>query len=147
MTDSISNPYNMRGMISIESDMFFGRESEMRIIEGMLSSDPPQSVSIVGERRIGKSSLAFRVFHKIKKSGDTLAIFLDCDGLSEECQTKDHFFRLLNKRFLEALAHKPKILELLGKSRNNLFESYPSFKDFVERKCDFLSNHYLISKI
>jgi AAA+ ATPase superfamily predicted ATPase len=45
-------------MIPIDSDMFFGREKEMRRIEGMLSGDTPQCVSIVGERRIGKSSLA-----------------------------------------------------------------------------------------
>jgi hypothetical protein len=36
---TMTNPYNLRGMIPIDSDMFFGREREMR--------------------RIGKSSLAW----------------------------------------------------------------------------------------
>ncbi len=63
---TVTNPYRERKMIPIESDMFFGREKEMQKIEEMLSGDRPQCVSIVGERRIGKSSLANRVFHKIK---------------------------------------------------------------------------------
>jgi serine/threonine-protein kinase len=36
---------------------FFGREALVRRIMGRLSAERPQSVSIVGERRIGKSSL------------------------------------------------------------------------------------------
>jgi AAA+ ATPase superfamily predicted ATPase len=69
---AMTNPYNLRGMIPIESDMFFGRDKEMRRIEGMLSGDTPQCVSIVGERRIGKSSLAFRVFNRqiLKKASN-----------------------------------------------------------------------------
>lgn len=88
---ALTNPYNLRTMIPIDSDMFFGREKEMRRIEGMLSGDTPQCVSIVGERRIGKSSLAFRVFHRMKKAENTIAVFMDCDGLSEECTTKDNW--------------------------------------------------------
>jgi len=88
-------------MLPIDSDMFFGREKEMRRIEDMLSGGTPQSVSIIGERRIGKSSLAFRVFNKMKKAENTIAVFMDCDGLSEECKTKDQFFQLLNQKFLE----------------------------------------------
>ncbi|MGD2085332.1 MAG: ATP-binding protein [Candidatus Aminicenantes bacterium] len=64
----LTNPYRMRKMIPIESDMFFGRENEMRRIEAMLSGEVPQCVSIIGERRIGKSSLAFRVFHRMKNT-------------------------------------------------------------------------------
>jgi AAA+ ATPase superfamily predicted ATPase len=44
--------------------MFFGRKREMDRLMDMLSGKRPQNVSLVGERRIGKSSLAFRVFHE-----------------------------------------------------------------------------------
>jgi ATP-dependent Clp protease ATP-binding subunit ClpA len=57
---SITNPYRERKMIPIASDMFFGREQEMQRIVEMLSGDTPQCVSIIGERRNGKSSLAQR---------------------------------------------------------------------------------------
>lgn len=130
---SETNPYKMRGMLPIESDMFFGREREMRRIEDMLTGDSPQCVSIIGERRIGKSSLAFRVFHKMKQSENTIAIYLDCDGLSEKCKTKDQFFQLLNQQFVETPGNKPKIKYLLEKEEGKLFETYSSFKAFLKK--------------
>jgi len=51
---ALINPYNNRGMLPVESDMFFGRDKEMQRIENMLVIDRPQCVSMVGERRIGK---------------------------------------------------------------------------------------------
>ena len=108
--------------------MFFGREKEMRRIEGKLSGAAPQCVSIVGERRIGKSSTAYRVFHKIKNAANTLAVYWDCDGISETCKTKDRFFQLLNQQFLEALEEKPEIKEILVQKQESLFNSYSSFK-------------------
>ncbi len=50
------NPYLNRVMIP-RPDMFFGREALVRRIMGRLSSETTQSISLVGERRIGKSSL------------------------------------------------------------------------------------------
>lgn len=123
-----TNPYYLRGMIPIDSDMFFGRQREMQRIEDMLSRDTPQCVSIIGERRIGKSSLAFRVYHKIKASQKTLAVYLDCDGLSERCNSKDEFFKLLNQLFLEAVKEKPEIKDLVEKR----FNTYSSFKEFIK---------------
>jgi hypothetical protein len=123
-----TNPYNIRGMIPIDSDMFFGRERETRRIEDMLSSDTPQCVSVIGERRIGKSSLVLRVYHKMKALENTLAVYLDCDGLSERCKSKDDFFKLLNQLFLEALEEKPEIKKLVEKG----FNTYSSFKAFIK---------------
>jgi hypothetical protein len=102
----LTNPYHMRGMIPIESDMFFGRESEMRRIGAMLSGEVPQCVSIIGERRIGKSSLAFRVFHRMRNAGNTLAVFLDCDQLSRHCQTEEQFFAMLQEQFSDAFTNQ-----------------------------------------
>jgi class 3 adenylate cyclase len=50
------NPYLNRVMIP-HPDMFFGRKSIIKRIMQRISSQSPQSVSIIGERRIGKSSL------------------------------------------------------------------------------------------
>ena len=75
----ITNPYTNKSMLPYNSDMFFGRSGEMRRIEGLLDMENPQSVSIVGERRIGKSSLANRVCHRFKNAENTLADFLDSE--------------------------------------------------------------------
>lgn len=50
------NPYLNRVMIP-HPDMFYGRKGIVKRIMGRISAESPQSVSIVGERRIGKSSL------------------------------------------------------------------------------------------
>jgi serine/threonine-protein kinase len=42
---------------------FFGREREIRRIYSRLDAPRPQSISVVGERRIGKSSLLYHVYH------------------------------------------------------------------------------------
>ncbi len=132
------NPYKLRGMIPIKSDMFFGREREMRRIADMLSGETPQCVSIIGERRIGKSSLANRVIHKLRTAAgtaDTRAVYLDCDGLPADCLSKDQFFQFLNQKFLEAAADAPVPLtgshEPSEKGQKNLFVDYPSFKAFI----------------
>ncbi|HLP47759.1 MAG TPA: ATP-binding protein, partial [Candidatus Kapabacteria bacterium] len=122
---AITNPFKERAMIPIESDMFFGREKEMQRIEEMLSGDRPQCVSIVGERRIGKSSLANRVFHKIKNDENTRAVYIDCDGIDGDCQTKDRFFQVLNQAFFD---------EAKEKQEGNLFDNYSSFKAFVKKE-------------
>jgi hypothetical protein len=132
------NPYKLRGMIPIDSNMFFGREREMRRIADMLSGEAPQCVSIIGERRIGKSSLANRVFHGLRTMDDTAgtrAVYLDCDLLPDDCLSKDQFFQFLNQKFLEAAVEA--LAPLTGsrapvdKDQKNLFVDYPSFKAFI----------------
>ena len=121
----------MRGRIPLDSDMFFGRAHEIRRIEDKLAGDTPQCVSIIGERRIGKSSLAFRIFGKIKSSENTLALYLDCDGLTEDCQSKDNFFGFLCEEFLGFNKNKTKIKEMQGFGKKKPFNNYESFRVFV----------------
>ncbi len=130
---NIRNPYMNKNIIPIESDMFFGRKEEMNSIESMLSSDNPQCVSIVGERRIGKSSLAYRVFHRMKRSENAISVFLDCNRLPESLSFEDDFFRSMNKDFLRAIKGNPKVNKY-GIDESNLFDDYSSFDRFIESK-------------
>jgi serine/threonine protein kinase len=57
------NPYLNRVMISHPSE-FYGRRREVRRIFSRLDAPHPQSISVVGERRIGKSSLLNYIYHK-----------------------------------------------------------------------------------
>ena len=55
------NPYIHRKALPPDSPLFFGRQTELHSTASLLSTETPQCVSIVGEHRIGKSSLALRV--------------------------------------------------------------------------------------
>jgi serine phosphatase RsbU (regulator of sigma subunit) len=52
------NPYLNRSMVR-DTGAFFGRRRELARLADRLACDPPQSVAIIGDRRIGKSSLLY----------------------------------------------------------------------------------------
>src|ERR1044071_4659549 len=56
------NPYLNRVALPI-SAQFFGRTREVSKIFSRIGSSRPQSISVVGERRIGKSSLLYYINH------------------------------------------------------------------------------------
>lgn len=125
---STKNPYKFRRRIHSDSPIFFGRKEEMKRLEDMLSEDYPASVSIIGEWRAGKSSLAFRVYHQLKQMPDTLAIYLDCDEFTITCQSAGAFYELLSSGFKEILNNNAD----LDLPRNEIgFDTYRGFRDFV----------------
>jgi class 3 adenylate cyclase len=80
------NPYLNRVMIP-HPDGFFGRRWAVKRIVSRISTDRPQSVSIVGERRIGKSSLLNYLncprtrVELLPNAGEVLFLFLDFQQL------------------------------------------------------------------
>jgi len=60
------NPYMNRVMIRDNED-FFGRKTPIAKIFSRIGSQRPQSVSIVGERRIGKSSLLNFIYNPLNR--------------------------------------------------------------------------------
>src|SRR4030065_47941 len=81
-----SNPYLSRGPVRSQ-EMFFGRDHELREIANFLRGN--QSVSIVGPRKIGKTSLLFhlmrpRVSEELGIAAGTLICYLDCEVLGGE---------------------------------------------------------------
>lgn len=76
------NPYLNRVMIQHPGD-FFGRQREIRRIYSRLDAPHPQSISIVGERRIGKSSLLNFIYNKknrklhMQNYGNAIFAYLD----------------------------------------------------------------------
>jgi len=77
------NPFSERGMIS-DSARFFGRQRELREIFGLLGT--AQNVSVVGDSKIGKSSLLYYIY---TTGGDRLEvdctfIFLDMMRVTDE---------------------------------------------------------------
>jgi hypothetical protein len=80
------NPYLSRGPVRSQ-EMFFGRQGELREIANFLKGN--QSVSIVGPRKIGKTSLLFhlmrpRVSEYLGIAAGTLICYWDCEVLGGE---------------------------------------------------------------
>ncbi|MFB3905287.1 MAG: protein kinase [Acidobacteriota bacterium] len=82
------NPYLNRVMIQ-PPDQFFGRRKEVSRVLSRVGGQRPQSVSIVGERRIGKSSLLFHLtWPEVRKrylaqDDGLLVVFFDLQQLHD----------------------------------------------------------------
>ena len=82
------NPYLNRVMIQNPRE-FFGRRREVRRIYSRIDASHPQSISVVGDRRIGKSSLLNFVHSKSNRrqhmttAADTIFVYLDFQGKAD----------------------------------------------------------------
>jgi tRNA A-37 threonylcarbamoyl transferase component Bud32 len=84
------NPYLSRGPVRLQ-EMFFGRTRELREIANFLKGN--QSVSVVGPRKIGKTSLLFhlmrpRVSEELGLAAGILICYLDGEVLGDETATE-----------------------------------------------------------
>ena len=76
------NPYVNRVMINHPGD-FYGRTREVRKIYSRLDASHPQSMSVVGDRRIGKSSLLNYIYHSrnrrrfMQSNENSIFVYLD----------------------------------------------------------------------
>jgi hypothetical protein len=86
------NPYLNRVMIKHRED-FFGRTQEIKRVYARLNANPPGSISIVGDRKIGKSSLLNHIYTKhnrnlyLEQPEKMVMVFLDLQeqkGMSME---------------------------------------------------------------
>jgi hypothetical protein len=82
------NPYLNRSMIRA-LDEFYGRRRELQRAMARLGAQPPQSVSLVGERRMGKSSLLWHL-----SQPEVCAAYLEAPQsylfLTMDCQGQQH---------------------------------------------------------
>lgn len=126
------NPYTHRKALPVESPLFFGRQSELNNIDSLLSAETPQCVSIVGEHRIGKSSLAVRVRHRAVSKGSVIVGSVDCSELETSSDSSNSFFQALNKSILN-LPENGRIFKTLS-IREPLFDSFDAFAAFIKGK-------------
>ena len=82
----MSNPYIYRGPVQ-NAAMFFGRVHELQEIIAFLNGN--QSVSIIGPRKIGKTSLLFHLMRtdfstELGLSSNHLLTYLDCEVLGQD---------------------------------------------------------------
>jgi uncharacterized protein len=78
-----ANPFAIQGRIT-DPRQFIGRRAELDQISDLLRTMQP--VSVVGERRIGKSSLLYHIFQTGKRrlGNDVTVVYTDLPGLKDE---------------------------------------------------------------
>lgn len=109
------NPYVNRTMI-LHPEHFFGRKKEIKWLKKRICTESPQSVSLLGERRIGKSSLLnYLTFLEgdarfLDEPGKYIFIFMDCQGLRsiDELQFLTIIFSTLKKKLKNTIKLKLK---------------------------------------
>lgn len=102
MEKIVANPFQVGGMIR-DGGKFFGRKREIREILSRVAT--MQSVSLVGERRIGKSSLLLHLTqHGSELLGDKTIQFhrLDLQPLTSPEEFYEHACKLIGKQFDKA---------------------------------------------
>ena len=120
------NPYFNRKMIR-DFHYFFGRRKEIDTIYSRIGADRPQSVSIVGERRIGKSSLLNYLFSEENRRSylhnpiSYICIFVDFQ--EKRRASVEEFFNSIFDALEKAVAGRLNSLPEPG---------YDGFKDFCE---------------
>jgi hypothetical protein len=82
--------------------LFVGRRDELRLLADRMSGSQPVSVNVVGERRIGKSSLLWQFYQTWEQRVDAPARFavFHAHLQKEDPPSEDAFFRLLAKLLL-----------------------------------------------
>jgi len=105
--DLRENPYLNRVMIRDPHD-FYGRKSEVqRIYARITAGSRPQSISVVGERRIGKSSLLHYLYHPANRkkflTNPETYVFSLMDFQEERMGGLKNFFAAIFEAFAQEL--------------------------------------------
>ena len=106
MEKIIRNPYFNRKMIK-DTDDFYGRKREVNLIYSMIDAPRPQCVSIVGNRRIGKSSLLYFIYDEnnrkkyIQNPDDFIFVFMDLQT-NQDITEEEFLYALFAQLKLEA---------------------------------------------
>lgn len=121
------NPYTNRVMIRNPRD-FYDRKTEVKKIFSRIGGSRPQSISVVGDRRIGKSSLLFHICSKDLRrkylENPERYMFAFFDLQERKSMSVEEFFQIVTE----------KITEQLPERSENLVRdfSYDSFLELIK---------------
>lgn len=126
-----TNPFIV-GPVIRNSNHFYGRQNELNFISGRLGAIASQSVSIVGERRIGKSSLIWHVLNQAHLLFPTdhqyVFIYLDLSGAASS-NNKALMSSLRREFFRKQLPSWPESEDGNLASMCYAFEQFERYKD------------------
>lgn len=139
MKSDFKNPFAGYGVI-VSGDRFIGRRKDLRVIENKIVTNEPGNLAIVGQPKIGKSSLVFKSImdrkHEIIAKG-IIPIWINL-GMYE--QTPEFFYSMV-KNCLEELEK----LNLLSESIK--YSAQIALKDIHSQSADFQNILKLFTKI
>ena len=114
------NPYVTGTSLPGDSPVFFGREQALGEILGTLRRpERPGCVSVLGERRIGKSSLLNQIYQALAAESGLVSVHATAQNWNHDSQ--QHFYANLHA----CLAHA------LGLKGERPVEDYPGLRDFL----------------
>jgi uncharacterized protein len=122
------NPFTFGNPIK-DPARFYGREAELRQITNRLLSSAHESTSIIGERRIGKTSLLYHLSDPVVSARLGLTpdkfclVYADFQGLTDITPTR--FWQRVLKKMSRSICNesmKPAIEELSGRESFDLFD-------------------------
>lgn len=101
------SPFVLGG--AVPPDLFYGRKGVLKIIARRIGSRTLQSISIVGERRIGKSSLLNYIVTQPEQflSQSTQYVFIYLDLMKGYCHTRANLFKTIRRELQKALGWEP----------------------------------------
>jgi hypothetical protein len=113
------NPYFYGPSLPGNSPLFYGRQNELHSTLSVLRHpDQPGNVSILGERRIGKSSLLNQIYQALSAEQNVVAIRTTMQDWRIESQAD--FFKQLHQAICDAL-----------KLKSEPIAHYEQFRDFI----------------
>jgi uncharacterized protein len=133
------NPFTFGNPIK-ESSRFYGRETDLRQVVNRLLSSAHESTSIIGERRMGKTSLLYHLSDPVvaEKHGLTpdkfCLVYVDFQGLTDITPTR--FWQRVLKMMLRSICDKelvPAIEKLIEQESFDLFDLEDLFESIVDR--------------
>jgi hypothetical protein len=113
VTTSPNNPFYFGGKITNPAH-FVGRQAEVRAIIQRMDGPQMTSVAVVGERRIGKSSLLHHIYQTYGQRVQQSNHFLVCEVNLQEAKVRDQpgFAQTLNQQLVVALRRHPQAAAL-----------------------------------
>lgn len=96
------NPYDEVAGVQ-HQEMFFNRQAEIEILSETLGGDAQHCISLVGQRKIGKTSVITEFARRWRTDGlpNGVLVYLDCQRHVEDCRSPMGFFSAV-LRALEA---------------------------------------------
>lgn len=116
------------GPMITDPRFFVGRKEELRTLAGRMSGAQPVSVNVIGERRMGKSSLLYHFFRTWEQRVDNpkrfVVVYLDLQAKTPSDEAA--FYQALGR----ALAQQPAI-QRVESLRRNLLAPPRTYQDFT----------------
>ncbi len=135
----IENPYAPiadGGPVPLDSNMFFGRETEIENIVDAIIKSPSKQIIIYGQKRSGKSSVMYRLKQRLLDTGQTFCVLFSLGDIIQNLSEASFYYKILS-----SIKQELTFLEIDGIERIPPFE-IPTAKEFKDEDEDNPSNTF-----